>query len=298
MNILKKIFLSLLLITSCNIALSETVEVVWPFSVASPTTNYVRTIIDQANQSQNNYNFILIHKPGAGGLLAANYVKNNNKLSLLISSNAFFIRPYLYPSQSYEFNEFKPVTVVASMPVAFIGKSNSNWSSLTQQQKISIGITGLGSFAHVLAQQLLESYPQTLIVPYQGPTEACKDVAGGIIDLCIDVPSAVVASLELYKIHFITGDNDFNGKFTLASTALNKVFSQFNLEFGVFAKADIDNKTLNELITILNKAKNDNAKLKELYQQDLVNNVNTPKESWYNKNIIQWKSLTNNIKLN
>lgn len=296
MNFLKKLSITILIFISQSTAFAKTVEIVWPFSLGSSTTRYLRIMIDQANQFQSEYNFIFVHKPGAGGYIAANHVKNSNSISLLATSNAFFVRPYVYPNQSYDFREFQPVITLGEVPVAFIGKADSNWKILTQQKQILIGVVGLGSFSHMLAYQLSKIYPQTVIIPYQGPVEACNDVLKGEIDLCIEVPALPLAAPNLYKIHFITGNNDFENQFKLGTKFLDKTFGNLNLEFAIFTRSDINNKIMKDLTTILNKSYNTD-KIKELHQQDLVTKIGLSRELWYSNNIQQWKSLTTNVKI-
>lgn len=295
MNFFKIVF-SIFLIWIGNLANATTVEVVWPFSIASSTTNYIREVIDYSNKSQNKYNFVLVQKTGAGGSVAATYVKNNKSISLLATSNAFFVRPNLYPNQSYDPTDFKPLIAMGSMPMALIGKAGTNWETIIRKEKITIGIPGYGTFSHVIADHFSKAHTQTVIVPYQGTTEALRDVAAGVLDLSLDVPSMALNSPSLYKIHYITGSQDHNQKFKLASS-IDPVFSKLSLEFMILANRHLDRTVSTELSAILKQAHSNNSRVTEMYSLDFVTPIGTDPNLWFENNLQTWKALTKNIKV-
>jgi hypothetical protein len=287
-------FIFLLLISKFLFA-ATTVEVVWPFSAASSTTNYIRLVIEQANKSQNEYNFILVHKPGAGGVVASSYVLNSQTLAVLATSNAFFVRPYLYPDQTYNFKSFKPLIVMGKMPMAFIGKTGVEWNRITSKDQIFIGIPGLGSFSHILAHHFLDQNRNTIIVPYQGTTEALKDVGNGTLDLSLDVPSMVLSNPTLYNLYYITGTNSYNNKFKLASKFINPIFNDLVLEFAIMVPSETNPKLFTQLRSVLSDAHDNNLKLKKLYKDEWVTPISKDPDSWYEHNIHQWKKFTSNV---
>jgi tripartite-type tricarboxylate transporter receptor subunit TctC len=289
--------LLLLLTTSCfsSLVLAQTViEVVWPFSISSPTTNYIRHTLDQANSDQKEYKFILVQRVGAGGSVAANYVRNSSTPALLATSNAFFIRPYLFSQQSYTFDQFVPLATMGSMPMTFLGRKEVSWDRLTSKDKIFIGVPGLGSFSHVLAYYFQQRYPQTVIVPYQGPTEAMKDVIAGNIDLSTDVPVAVLTQPDQLTVTHITGSNTF-GKFTLLSTVVSDKFAGLTLEFFIVAPSTMDPKLVQKFNSILTQAHKNNQKLQQLYKDDFVTAISVDPNTYYRQNIVKWKGLTQHI---
>jgi hypothetical protein len=298
MNLLMKKILLLPLMFSTTVCSAQTmVEVFWPFSIASTTTNYVRLVLDQANNNQQDYRFILVQKTGAGGFVAAQAAKTSGKPALLATSNAFFIRPYLFPEQTYQFSEFVPVLAMGSMPMVFIGNSKVSWGALVKKDKIFIGVPGLGSFSHVLATHLKERYPQVEVVPYPGPTEAQKDVIGGNIDLYLDVPRMGLAQQPLVQLHYITGSNDYK-QLNLAAGNINKKFADLNLEFAILAPQSMDAKLVNTLSKILITAQENNPKLQDLYREDFVTAIsNKNLNKWYQMNIQNWKKHTQNVRI-
>jgi hypothetical protein len=294
---MQKILGLFLLLASSTLLANTVVEVNWPFSISSSTTNYVRAVIEQANNNQQDYQFVLVQRTGAGGSIAANHVKNSKTLSLLATSNAFFVRPYLFPDQSYKFEDFKPLLIMGSMPMGFVSKANSDWNSITKKKQISIGVPGVGSFSYVLAYRLAQKYPQTVIVPYQGTTEALKDVAGGVLELSVDVPAMALSAPDLYRMNYITGNNTFGGQFQLARQHIDPVFGELSLEFAILAPSNLNAQQTKQLTGILQQAHNSNARLSIMYKQDFVTTITADADTWYQTNIRKWNTLTQNIKI-
>ena len=56
------------------------------------------------------------HKPGAGGAIGASHVVGQERLALLGTAAAYFVRPYLYKDTPYNFDQFRPVHVMANSP--------------------------------------------------------------------------------------------------------------------------------------------------------------------------------------
>jgi tripartite-type tricarboxylate transporter receptor subunit TctC len=184
---------------------------------------------------------------------------------------------------------------MGAMPMGFLGKSDTTWESIVKKPRITIG-TMKGSFSEIVAKHLEAVYPQVDIIPYPGPTEADRDVASGQIDLSIDVPGMILPQKQLYNYYHITGKNDYNKKFTLAST-MSSGFGDLTLEFAVLAPSTMDPVLAAKLQLILKNAHDNNPALKDLYQNDYVAPIRLSPTEWYDLNIKNWKKITQNIKI-
>jgi len=295
---MKKLFVGLtILLTACIVHAETVIEIVWPFSIASPPAKYLRLVISQANENQSDYKFILSNRPGAGGSIAAHAVINSTKPTLLATTNAFFVRRYLYPKNSYQFDNFTPVSLIGSAPLGFISQGNLAWQDIVKKKEIFVGINGAGSLSHVLAENLKISYPQVILVPYPGPTEALKDMRGGQIDLVIDVPSVAPPQQSFVKIHSITGADNHDGKFILLSRTVNKNFEHMSVDFFIVAPAAMSNELLAKIQSILNQSINKNSQLAEAYKIDTVSIKTVDISTWYQDNIKIWADLTKGIEI-
>ena len=128
---MKKILVLLSMMVVSIAYAQKTVNVVWPFAVGSPQANMVRTMIESANSQQEKYQFVFLHKPGAGGAVAANTVTDSKDLALLASTSSFYVRPLLY-KDSHNVDDFNMVTLVcAAQPLAIFSKKINSFSMVS-----------------------------------------------------------------------------------------------------------------------------------------------------------------------
>ena len=123
---MKHLLVALLALVSFNVTAQQQVNSVWAFNIANTQGTYYRAILEEANRIQKKYNFVPEHKPGAGGSIGAAYVLAQDRLALLGTATAFFVRPNLYSTNNYRFDQFRPVHVMAFSPVALtkIGRAH------------------------------------------------------------------------------------------------------------------------------------------------------------------------------
>lgn len=289
---IKKLLL-LLMIAIGNISYaSQQVSAVWAFNISNIQGSYYRELLEQANQNQTKYQFIVEHKPGAGGSIAAAHVKNIDKIVLLGTATAFFVRPYLYDNAGYTFDDFKPVYLIANSPVALTTK-DKELKSILSQNKISIGTAGPGSGTHLYALKFKESNPDkdVIVVPYKSSTEALQDVLGGHIDLTYEFLGD--AEAKGAKILGITGTKKIKNY-----PLLKDMGYPDNIEFiGVYhilVKKNTSDEIVREFRQIFTDAEK-SVRFQELYKSDHsfkpVLKTDKDYSDWYNKNIQFYKSI-------
>ena len=182
---MKKILFALMaVLVSFAAAAQQQIPSVWAFNIANVQGSYYRALLEQANQNQTKYQFIPEHRPGAGGSIAAGHVLNSERIVLLGTATAYFVRPYLYSTAGYTFDQFRPVYLIANSPVALTTR-NKDLRTILSQDRIAIGTAGPGSGTHLYALKFKARHPDKniVIVPYKSSTEAVQDVLGGHIDL-------------------------------------------------------------------------------------------------------------------
>lgn len=296
---MNKVLLVILLSISSIAFANQPVPSAWAFNIANVQGSYYRALLEQANKNQTKYQFIPEHKPGAGGSIAAAYVNTNERLTLLGTAAAFFVRPHLYDNAGYTFAQFKPVYLIANSPVALTTK-NKDLNTILAQDKISIGTAGAGSGTHLYALKFKAQHPNKdiLVVPYKSSTEALQDVLGGHIDLAYE----------------FLGDAEAKGVKILGTTGTKKIkdypllkdigYSDNSELIGVYhilVKKDVPDAIVRELREIFNEAEK-STKFQELYKSDLSfkPTLKTDKEytDWYNNTIKTYRSLiTTDMKL-
>jgi len=261
------------LIFVCTTGWAQTVvPIVWPFNPGSTQSNYVRSIIEDANSQQQKYSFVFESKPGAGGSIAMNYVLNNNRLTVVSNSPSFFTRPMFFPNESYDISRFAPVAIQATgQPLAIISKKFSTFNELKTKSRLTIGMNN-GSITQLVAETLAKQLPnvELVLVAYPGTPEATRDVIAGHIDLSVDLANDTRTWVNDKKLNVIgiTGTKSYPNFPSFHSMHIN-AFDDIVVNYILLVSADVPETTRNELHAIFRKA-NQSPKVLELYTRDLA----------------------------
>ena len=88
---MKKYIIAILLLTCSTITSAQkVVEVIFGYAVV-PSSN--RKLIEEVNKFQNNWEFVIVTKQGAGGQISTDAVINSNKNSILLAIVVFLLEP-------------------------------------------------------------------------------------------------------------------------------------------------------------------------------------------------------------
>lgn len=140
------------------------------------------------------------NRPGAGGTLGARTVARANPdgyTLLLGHTGTVSINPSLYRNPGYDpRDDFEPVGLVASMPVAllahpsFPATSVSEFVALAKAQpgRINLGTSAVGTGGHLCAE-LFKAMAgiDVTIIPYKGTAPVMTDMLGGHVPVGIGV---------------------------------------------------------------------------------------------------------------
>jgi tripartite-type tricarboxylate transporter receptor subunit TctC len=292
----------LLAVFSNHVAASPiNVNIVWSFPASVSVLNYTRTIIQQANQDQNKYFFTLDIKPGAAGSIAARHTlqeARNKKLTILATTDAFFVRPYLYKNPGYSFEDFSMLYQVAQVPLALVAKKGRKSDDIMKNPHVTLSIIGPGSFTHAMAEQIKQTDPDKIIlVGYVGTREAVKDVIGGDLDLAFDFVSSVIGD-DKVEILGTTGNKNISGHKTLSD--LNKNYNNFaQMNMGIFYlyPNQISPKVADEIKTVMIRAQTNNIAFSNALKFDygFVGDVSGNQQKLYQKRINEMRNFTSGI---
>lgn len=293
---IKKLLLALLF--ACSTSWAQTVvPVVWPFNPGSTQSNYIRTIIEDANSRQQKYKFIFEHKPGAGGAIAANYVLNSHGPMILSANTSFFTRPLFFPNESYSASGFLPViTQMSGAPIAIVSKKYSSLTELKNQSKLSIGIIN-GSITQLAAEALAKQLPgvDLVFVPFSGTPEITMNVIGGHLDLGVDFASDLVNWVNDKKVSVIglSGKKSYPNFPTFASQGVND-FDGIVQNYFFVVGPTVSDSMRKELHDILRPA-NTNVKTVDLYRQDFAipaDQTLAQSEEFWQSLFVHWQKVT------
>jgi tripartite-type tricarboxylate transporter receptor subunit TctC len=267
---MKKLLVILLASLTFTVNAQTVVPIYWPFGIASAQANHIRSVIEQANKDQKKYNFILEHKPGAGGSIAVKAVASHNGIVLTSHTSSFFISPMVQPDNGYNFKDFTPVLIQCVNQPTFITSSKyKSFEEIQKQKFLSVGVAG--SFTELQGKQLQKSLPNTevTIVRFLGTPEARFQVLAKNIDLGVDFPLGAIPLIEANKLNVIgsSGNIIFDKKYPVFSKFGISGFENLVMGSMILTSSNVKTEIITELHNILNYASRA-PELNEAYEKD------------------------------
>lgn len=147
---------------------------------------------------------VVENKPGAGGQIAAAYVKQqpaDGHTLFYGDLGPFSMNAGLYPKLNYDtLKDFAPLTRLLVSPTLLIVPANSRLGSFQDvlaaaktEKGLNYGSYGMGSQPHIWVEMLKQQTKGNLThVAYKGGAPAVQDLMAGHIDMMLDVaPSSI-----------------------------------------------------------------------------------------------------------
>lgn len=292
--------LAALMAVSVSAMAAEKITLVWGFSPAANQANFYRAMVADLNKNQTKYEFIFETKPGAGGAVAAKYILDNPKNTLLGGTSTFFIRPNFDKETGYAAESFQPVLVqTLGAPVAFFSSKFNSIKVLKKDQDITTSISGYGSHSNLMGSILGEHYSGVRIINYVSLVDAVRDVQGKHIDTgwnwLAEIEGAVEANTT--SVLGLTGTRSVKGFPTLASQGI-KGFENVSTNTTIVASTDMPAekvRELHELLRVANRAPD--------VQAGYAREFSTPADftwpqtvSWFNQQVKFWREQAAKVK--
>jgi hypothetical protein len=299
---MKKIWILLCLIgMTLSVAAKEVVTIYYPFGVSDSMTNWGRTLVEEANKSQDQYTFLFDIKSGAGNAIAALHV-NRTPNTILMSSPAFFIRPNFYPNDSYyDIKGFRPLLAQCAAPLVITSARYKSWDEVPRDKPLNMAVSGLGTTTHLAGLQVVDKYKNIQLVPFKNTVDSMLAVVAGTVDFSV----GFLAEAESWStnkgkgtvnILGITGPKIINGYPTLVSQGFPLLLSSINGVHGLYISTGANSdKKYNELRKILVKSSNTLSVLnsyKPDHCQPLSDMLDKELQDWFNVQTNLWKDLS------
>ena len=164
---MKKIFISILLLCSSAFG-AETVKIYSPYSPSHSGTPAMFKVIDEANKSQNIYNFVLEFKPGGNQIIA---VKSLDEKSLAIIAPAFVEN---VASGKLVESDYIPIHALGDACWAVITNG-----SIKGIKEVTVGGVGFGNAAHLTSLALGEKFGfDVRYIVFKSNNDALVNMAG------------------------------------------------------------------------------------------------------------------------
>lgn len=191
------------------LSLAQPIKIVVPFA-AGGTADSVARILEKSLSDSLQRDFVVEHKTGAGGALAARSVARirTNETVLMIHSPAFVINS-LFGDVDYNiFSDFEAVSFIGHVPMVVITSTASNLLDLetvvNSIRPISIAHGGIGTAGHVTAE-IFSRYLKThaTLVPYRGESHALTDILSNSVNLAMVSVNTVMAMKDQNRIRML-----------------------------------------------------------------------------------------------
>jgi len=301
-NFLTTLLLSVMAVTA-QAADKETITIIYGFSASDNSANYSRNLADVANKAQDKYHFVFDVRPGAGQVIAFNYVKNTPN-TIFMTSGAYWLRPNFYPKESYDVNEFRSIMTLCSVPFAIASAKYANWSEVPTNKRLTIATSGLGIVSHLVALEFQKKYPNSVVVPYKSTTDAVLGTVSGQTDFVVgfvgDQEKWATENSKV-KLHILgtTGQKP-SGKYqTLASQGFPADLAKMNTPYTYMIPSGFNNEKSIEIRKILVEAEKAQS-VRNSYALDYCAPFQIPEnqlKSWWDEQNVFWSKLTVGVKL-
>lgn len=178
-----------------TLALAQQVtRIVVPFAAGGGTDQYCRILAQELNKQ--GLNVIIENKPGASGILAADYVaraKPDGQTVLVSSLGTLANNSVLYEKLPYDpVKDFSPVTQIAYQPAIVVGRTDLPYKNIKEMVayakqnpgKINRGSPGAAILTNLapLAFEKEQGF-STLHIPFNGDAPALQALLGNQIDI-------------------------------------------------------------------------------------------------------------------
>lgn len=280
----------------------EDINIIWGFSPSSGQATVLRIMIDDLNKTQSKYNFLFVNKQGAGGTIAANTVTASPNSTVVGMSSSFFIRPYYESSNVvHNLNDFKPIIVQSlGSPLVFVSSKYSSMDQIDRNEKLSIGVSGLGTVSHLAANEFSKLFPNSITVNFKSMIDASVAAAGGHVDVAVMNYGDVAPLLSAQKINvlsFTGSKNLFNLKNKKLSSLGVKDGEFLTVNYAIFASNNMDAERYTEIQQLLlNAHKKQN--IVSLHESEMLSHVvysDKENSTWYEKQKVFWKSKVDEV---
>lgn len=177
----------ILLCLLCTMAQARDIRLIVPYSPGGSTDRLAQILAFKLSSPE--YNFVVDYRLGAAGSVAANYVSDVKKETVvMITSNGFIANPLINHIDNYSpENDFVFVSYLGAEPliitVPAVSKINNfkQFLQASKTQQMQYGSSGIGSSSHLTSAIVANQNPNLRHIPYKGGAQAMTDFLAGRI---------------------------------------------------------------------------------------------------------------------
>jgi tripartite-type tricarboxylate transporter receptor subunit TctC len=193
---------------------SKPITLVVPFTAGAANDTMARTLAAEMRETLGT--IVVENKPGAGGSIAANYVKRTpaDGYTLLIVNDSYLILQAMDKTLSYDIvKDFAPVSLTADLPFYLVVNSDAMPVKTLKEfiefvrvnpGKISYASPGVGTPHHLSAEWLKQvANLDATHVAYRGMAIALPDLLAGRVQFTITGLPAVASHMNSGKLRIL-----------------------------------------------------------------------------------------------
>ena len=280
----------------------ETINIAWGFNIGSNQANTIRIMCEELNAAQNKYTFVLVHRPGAGGTIAANAVAADPASTLVGMSSSFIIRPLFEKTDpTHNLDNYVPILVQGTgSPLYVVSSKYTSMNQVLTMPNVSIGIAGSGGIAHMVAAEIASVNKTANIIFFKSMIEAGTAAAGGHVDVAIGLYTDVKPILDSNKVNVLayTGRVDMlNYKNMLLTRFKMPDAGDLTANYAIFASREMPRDRFAELHRLLSWAQLRAPVVDSLLRDQLNISTLGPEQAlvWYSNERVYWQKQVEKI---
>lgn len=301
---MKKLLIALITASiSLTVLAKENITIIYSWSPSDVAANFYRALAEESNRQQDKYNFVVDAKPGAGGTVAAKYVSSNPGM-ILANSSALFIRPQFFPNESHNIADYRSIMPMCLAPMYIATSKYKTWNEVPKDQPTTIGMSGMGTTTHMVAEQIVKRYPNLTVIPFKSTSEALLSALSGQTDFAVvffgDADSWAKNDNGGRKLYLLgmTGKQAVNGVQTLSSQGFSVLLTDMSAVQQLFVSTKFPEDKFKEIRSIFVKAAQSKL-VRDANSADgcIPNNQLADKDldSWFAFQNTHWKDVASGI---
>ena len=191
----------------------EQVSLVVPFAAGGPTDQITRLIAGDLTRLTGS-NVIVDNKPGAAGIVAAQYVANarpDGSVYMVGSPSSLVLNQGLYKKLPYDpERDFVPVAGLTRSPLVLVANDRRPYDKAAELVRmvrqnpvnpLKMGTPGTGTIPHIAGSYFANLVGiEILDVPFKGVAPAIVSLMSGDIDVVFDTLSTSTANIAAGKL--------------------------------------------------------------------------------------------------
>lgn len=205
----KLILVILLFITSIFIPsyAKEPVKIIVPYSAGGLSDKLARQL--QTYLVNENYDFIVENRVGAGGLVGTQSIVDEKNKPLLLVSGQALVSNYVLGNAKYNIDkDFTFLSCLVTDTTVVISNSNSDikdFRDIYNNSRVSIayGTSGVGTVQHMLSPLIAGKDKKQIEIPFKGASEVANALLAGTIDWYVDNLTIVTPLIDSGKFRIL-----------------------------------------------------------------------------------------------